>query len=547
MLKRSHQGLLLALLVLGVAYVFAYHASEPFYNNDETRHLMTGVYFRDLLHDMPLRNLRGYTINYYLQHPALGLLVWPPFFYIVEGLMMTLFGTSIIVSKVLVALFGVMACVYLYKLVCLTHDATRAIIAVLFFGLAPLFFELAHYVMLEVPTLALFLAAIYHFLAFLEKERRRDLVLAALFSALAALTRFDAAHLVLLFLIFVFVRKRWKLLWRRDVLVIAALAFLVILPFYALSAYQVGWLHFRSATETVLPSYPGFLSLRRLLFYPSNLRWQIGIVALIPALIGLAFGLTKEGRKSAWPYLAIIITTYVVFTPIGELEPRHSFYWIPAFPFFAADGVALVARLLRMPRLYLPLAATLLAGLMWFTLSRPLPVLRGYEEAASFVAANTTDSPFCLFMGRLNGDFIYQLRHLDPQRKLWVLRADKLLFSGLIADEHKSLADDQQVLDTIYKYDPEFIVVEEPQSADTSDPDPEEQERKESEKRIRDLLSNHPERFSLEKSIPLMSDDPQYKGMTLKVFRNTFRNENPERRLEFNILMLRRSIQTDIP
>jgi len=78
------------LLALGLIYALAYQASEPFYNNDETRHVMTGLYFRDLLHDMPVSHLRDYTIHYYLQYPALGLLVWPPFFYFIEGLRVSL-------------------------------------------------------------------------------------------------------------------------------------------------------------------------------------------------------------------------------------------------------------------------------------------------------------------------------------------------------------------------------------------------------------------------------------------------------------------------
>ena len=173
------------LVVLGLAYIAAYEWSEPFFNNDETRHVMTGIYFRDVLRDMPFGNLREYTVSYYLQYPALGLLVWPPFFYFVEGCVMSIFGTSLIVSKMLVAFFALTACVYLFRLVCLTHaDTTRAAIATLIFGLSPLVFTLAHYVMLEVPTLALALAATYHFAAYLEREatarpRARGVVLRA--------------------------------------------------------------------------------------------------------------------------------------------------------------------------------------------------------------------------------------------------------------------------------------------------------------------------------------------------------------------------------
>lgn len=551
MLNQSYRPLvLLSFLALGLVYLLPYPSSEPFYYYDETRHVMTGVYFRDLLHDMPFAHLREYTINYYLQYPALGLLIWPPFFHFLDGLAMSIFGISLVVPKALVGLFAVIACVYLFRLVRLSHDVTRAAIAVVFFGLFPLVFELSHYVMLEVPAVALSLAATYHFVVFLDKERRRDLLLAALFSALAALTRYDAAHLVVLFLILILVRKRWDILWRRDVLFSAGLALVLVAPFYALSASQVGWLHFKSVTGTVLPSDSGLLSWSRLLFYPSILPGQIGFIPLIPALIGSISALMNKGRKLSWPYLAMVITTYITFTPIGELDYRHTIYWIPAFAFFAADGLALIAGWLRLPHLYLPLAACVLIAVMWLTISKPLPWVRGYDEAARAVASSSSNSPYCLFVGRLNGNFIYQLRRQDPQRKLWVLRADKLLFSVLIVPDiqYKQLAtNDEEILAIIFKYDPEFIVMEEPGPWAIQSKAPEEQLRGKFENQVRAVINSHPERFNLEKSSAVHSNMPEFQGMMLKIFRNTYRNKSPERRLDLDILTLRRSFQTMVP
>jgi hypothetical protein len=545
----------IVLATLGVAYALAYRTSEPFFNNDETRHVMTGVYFKDLLYDLPFTHLRDYTVNYYLQHPALGLLVWPPFFYILEGLLMSVFGTSLIVSKTLVGIFALMACVYLFRLVSRTHDERRAAIAVLFFGLAPLVFQLSHYVMLEIPTLALSLTAIFHFVSYLDKEaRRRDLLLAALFSALAALTRFDAVYLLPLFLILIAWRGRWEILWRGEVWAAALLALVLVAPFYALSASSIGWLHLKFATETLSPSTPGFFSLARLFFYPSLLPTQLGWFILTPALVGvMADAATRVRREKSWLYLALMIATYLMFTPIGELETRHAIYWLPAFAFFAAEGVFALAGSLRVPQLYLPLAACVLACALWTTLHKPLPALRGYEEAANYVASNATNSPYCFFIGSLNGNFIYQLRRQDSQHRLWTLRADKLLFSVLMVPgtQFTQLAlSDEEILATIFKYDPEFIVMEDPDASKLTAFASDEQDerlRVEFERQAREAIKNHPERFALEKTVNVKSDEPHYQNMTLKVFRNKFRNENPTRQLEFDVLMLRQSLQTTVP
>ena len=204
------------LLVLTLAHVAAYVRSEPYFNGDETRHLMTGVYVRDVLVDRPVTELRDYSVRYYLQYPALGLLVWPPFFYFVEGSFMLVFGTCFLAAQVLVGLFAAAACVYLFLLTHRTHGTPTAALAVLFFGLSPLVFEFSAQVMLEVPTLALALAAAWHFQRYLDGDRRRDLVLCCLATALAALTRFDGVFLAPLFVIWLAGVGRLRLLRRRS-------------------------------------------------------------------------------------------------------------------------------------------------------------------------------------------------------------------------------------------------------------------------------------------------------------------------------------------
>jgi hypothetical protein len=545
----SARRLLLVLLaVLALVYVLAYVSSEPFYNNDETRHVMTGVFFRDAVHDLPLTNFRSYTVSYYLQYPALGLLVWPPLFYFVEGLIMSIFGTSLIVSKALIGAFAAMACVYLFYLVRRSHDAGRAAIAVLVLGLAPLVFELSHQVMLEIPTLALGLAASYHFIRYLEGERRRDLILAGLFAAFAALTRFDAIYLLPLFVILVAVRRRLSILWRKEVLIVAALALVVVVPFYAFSASSVGWMQFKFATETLSPGDPAFLSLKRLVFYPSTLPGQLGLFALVPAIIALVARLSIARRAATWPYFALIIAAYVTFTPLGELESRHAIYWLPAFAFFAADGVALIASRLRAPKVYLPVAALVLVAMGWTALAKPLRYFSGYQETARYVVENTKTSPYCFFVGDLNGNFVYQIRRHDPARRIWVLRADKLLFSVLIVpggEAQQFAKSEQDILDTIFEFDPEFLVVEEPpQVEQLSETD---RVRRGFQEQTRVTIRNHPERFKLEKEIAVDSNDPQYSGTRIQIFRNTLRNEKPKRKFELQILMLRQSLQTDVP
>ena len=423
------------LLVLGLAHALAWQPSEPFYNNDETRHVMTGVFFHDLLHDLPFDRLRSYAVGYFIQYPALGLMVWPPLFYGIEGLFMLVFGTSFLVAKAVVWLFAVLACAFLFLLVRRTHGTPAAAVAVLLFGLSPMAFELTQQVMLEIPSLAFALAAVYGFVVYLDLGRRRDLALAATATAGCALTRYDIPVLIAFFLLSVLGRRRLDVLRRREVWLAAVLALAVVLPAYLPMIAEYGRTHLQVTIQRGGDPVHGHGFFDALLFYPRSLASELGWSILAPGLIGLLAALGPERRRACWPYLALAAATYLTFTPLAERQARHAIYWVPAFALFAVEGIGWIARRLpRLPRLpsaQAALAGIAVAGVFLSAVTRPALYVRGYEEAARYVVANTGSSRFTFVDGFLNGDFIYQVRRHDPGRRLWVLRGDKVLYGVL--------------------------------------------------------------------------------------------------------------------
>src|SRR5262249_10238404 len=151
--------------------------------NDETRHVMTGVFARDALVDGEAwRHPTSFAKRYYLKYPALGLLVWPPLYYLVEGAFMLPFGTSFLAARTLVGLFDAWAVVTFYRLLRRDRDVMTASMAAILFGIAPLVVMFSRQVMLELPALAFALAAVFHFERYLSDERPRD----AIFACLAA-------------------------------------------------------------------------------------------------------------------------------------------------------------------------------------------------------------------------------------------------------------------------------------------------------------------------------------------------------------------------
>ncbi len=526
----------IAILVL--AHLVAFVPSEPFFNNDETRHVMTGVYFRDALCDRPSPgDLRDYTIRYYLQYPALGLLIWPPAFYGIEGLTFLLFGDSFLVARLLVGAFALMACVYLFLLVQRTHNRTTTVAATLFLGLSPLVFHFADRVMLEVPTLAWSLMAAFHFRRFLDMERKRDLSLCCLAMALTALTRFDGVFLAPFFLIWLIAAGKWKLLKRPSVLIGVGVAVLAVVPVYYLTAREFGGAHLKAVNEGTSPDSTAFLAPRNFIFYPRCIPRQIGWAALLPLLLGFVGAWRADRRSASWPYLALVFAVYATFTPLAELENRHAIYWVPALAVFVVEGCRVLANALAGgSRLHISIMSVVLAGVGVQTwIQGRSQYVFGYERAARYVAQHNDETPVCLFDGFLNGSFIYHLRRLDPERRLWVLRGDKL-FYGMLSDPHAGYEEyvktPSDVLRLIDRYDPELIVIEEPQVHFDLP----------GARLLRQTLHENPTRFTLKETFPLDSDHPYFKDHALHVYRNEKRNPVRADVLELKVLGLGRSV-----
>ncbi len=534
---RSIGARLAVALVVVLAHAALAEPSEPFYNVDETRNVMTGVFFHDLARDLPVHRPVAYTIDYYLQYPALGLLLWPPFFHAVLGGFMLVFGTSVGVAKALILVFSVLSCDYFFRLAKHTHGVSTALASAIILGLSPLMFEFSSQVMLEVPTLASVMAAVYYFVLYLDLGRRRDVYFACLAAALAVLTRFDGAQLALTFVFLCLARRRLNVLWSKHFLIGSALALAMTLPVYGLIFTEVGGVHSQNISagfneEATSPFHPrNFIAY--LLWVPSQMGW----FATVPAIVGLLACVRREERANSVPYLAMFCGTYLLIAAVAEILERHAIYWGPPLAFFSARGLALIAGRLGRPRLYPTLAAIVIAGTLWTTSLHPVPYVSGYEAAARYVVENSKRSPYCLFDRYMNGNFIYQVRRNDPDRRIWVLRADKILYSTLIDPRNDYLEfvqGDAEILRALDEYAPEFIVVEEDRRlpnlpmADA----------------LRSTLKGHPERFPLAATFPIRSNIRTFDHARIDVYRNSKRIEGRAKPLQFYSQTLGRSLGT---
>lgn len=499
--------------------------TEPYKNGDETRHVMTGMFFRDASADLPqsLRTPREYATNYYLHYPALGLVIWPPLFHMVEGTAMWLFGPSYSVARLVAFSFALLGTIYFYRLVSLTHGRRFATAALALFGLSPFIFDFTGSVLLEIPALAFVLGCVFYIERYLGVLSGRDAVLACVFAALAALTRFDGVLLLPYALIRLVLSRRLGLITSKPVLLGSVLALGLTAPYYLFTwkLYGEGIRH--AAVHGTGAGATSWLNPGNFILYPAYLPLLVGWTATAAAVVGIVACL-RYRRGNCLAYFALLAATYITFVPLAEPDERHAVYWIPALAVFALEGVLTLTRKWDRWRRYAVVALIVGVGL-----ETVIPLgesewkkiyIRGTQTAAFHVLQHTSDDRPCLYDGQLNGAFIYAVRCHDHNRTLVVLRAEKLLYS-VRSDPRGGYEEyattDAAVLETLHKYDPAYVVVEDPQVfIETVAGD-----------RLRRVLRENPQEYLLDCAIPLETNYEKFKVCRLLIYRKL--RPNPQR------------------
>jgi hypothetical protein len=533
------------LFMLPLVTVFAvqwlwWSPSEPFLNGDETRHVMTGVFVHDAIQDAGYRTPKAYAQRYYAQYPCLGLLVWPPGFYALQGVAMTVFGPTFEVGRWTAFACCLVACAYLFGLANRTHGPAVACLAALVFGLCRETFEHSRAVMLEVPTVAAALGFIFHFERYLDRRRRWELLLVGFWLVVTGLMRYDAVVLLPYVLLRLAVTKRFALLRRWDVLLTVGGVLVALAPVYGLAAMHIGDQHAIGATagtneEVSRDGWDGIL------YYPYRLWHQLGFYAAEFAVIGGLVALVVPTiRAKSGIYLALIAATYGTFTPMAEQESRHSIYWLPAWAVLAAESCFLPWRLARDRLVSGVLAFLLVLATSTWILLQPVPWVQGYGDAAKYVLANSRGPTVCLFDGLMDGTFIYEMRAADPTRRVWVYRGDKLFYavrSDPAAGYKEWVETDADLRRRLEAAAPDFIVLEDPPlKYDLPMP-----------KRLRAVLAAWPERFERVETLSIRNCNKEFlDGGRLVIYRSR-RPAPANRRLEMPMLWGGTTIRADVP
>lgn len=496
------------------------------YNVDEAQHAVTGLFVADAFRDLPIRHPVQYAYRYYAQYPAVAILHWPPLFYIFEGLGFLVVGPTVVSARAMVLLFCVVLLYQWFRLVEETLDSYTAGICSAVLGLLPMILLFEKSVMLEIPSLALCVAAIRHWMAYLEQNQRKSVILSALWLSAALLCKQTSVFVLVFCGLTLLVAGQWRRVFSRDAAVFAAMVGVLSGPFLTLMFFMQG-----KAVANDLGSYR-MSGWERVTYYGKMLPNTLPPILVILALLGAVLAFRWDMPKRTAIIGCWLLSGYATFSWFGQREPRFAVYWLPPLVYYA---VGLLTTYFRVGRFRIAMrvaAAGLIVILLVPAWRYHRPYISGYKEIASRVV-KTYDSGIILFDGPVPGNFVFFVRALDPGRRFVVLR--KLLCAEDIrpgAGRGELLHSKEEILNALRDYGVRLAVVSENVGV-----------RFDSQRILRAELSG--DDFNLLQRFPIVTNEPRWRGENLMLYQK--KNWSPRTGGILRIRMLTLPHDIEIP
>lgn len=428
--------------------------------SDAPQHTFDGVFLLELFKQWPVQDLRSWAEQFYLRHPALGIVVyWPPGFAVFEAGVFALFGVSVLTARATVLCFAWGAAVLMYVLGKRLFDRPTGLLATLLLITCPHGVLWLNDVMLEWPALFWILAAVLAYQTDRASRKARWSVVLAITIIMAFLTKQTAAFILPVLLVHALLTADRRVYLLRPAFIASML--------FAVAAVAGYWLLTRR--YTALPASLLQPSLD-LLFYPRHLPEIIGWPLMPLVLLGLGTFLVEPDRKARGLSLLWLAAWTAISTVISAKEPRYFFFAIPpltlaAVRFFLPAGPAsgserpIGARSDAWRVAVLSLLVCVQAGL---ALSKSTGRLPSYAPAVARLVELNTD--LVLVDAVRDGQFVLDV-YRDPRTRdsLIPLRASKLLYARAAREQYdyrQFVNGPEDILALFHKYGIRHVLIE---------------------------------------------------------------------------------------
>jgi 4-amino-4-deoxy-L-arabinose transferase-like glycosyltransferase len=499
---------------------------------DAPSHALNGVFYKDMIEEMGFLNPTTYAERYYVQYPILTVGMYPPVFYTTEAFFFKVFGIYPLVPKLAVISFTLLGVNAFFLLCRLWFPVGLSTVASILYLLQPSTLFGQRNVMLEMPALAVSTIALYYLYIGTEKGKRWALFLAPLFAALAFLTKQNTIFLIPVWLVWIIARKKWAPL-KSGYFILGLVTGLFILVPWVTVNLTVGRFY------TTAFAFQEYHIWSRCLYYLRHATEVMSYpVIILSALSAVMF--TKL-RKNGGYIFALIWALCVVLSVLlmRYPEPRYAMSVIPAVIILSMYVVCFFKELFNsfFQRRYVYSMAVIALIFLHLTPEKiwARRDVRGIDQAAAFVVSDL-DCVSVLYDGYFNGNFVFHVRAKDSDRRLFVFRASKAIFSTKMLPElgYNELVDQvSQFHDLLHRYSIKYIVQEEEDSLRTP-----------ANTRLRQWVKE-PE-FRLVKRYPVRSRGLRGAIGSLLVYEYLRYKKRPIRRIDLDMPMIGRKMSVRI-
>jgi hypothetical protein len=414
-------------------YVALLHRENDglWYTGDAGRHAINGFFWWDFLTTAP-SDPKEFALRYYARYPTISPVSYPPLLYWLEGIGYRSIGPSPFVAKGIVQVFDLLGAVYvaswLRRWIC--EEAGWGGVLLL---LQPGAIIWSNAVMLNIPSAALSVAALFHTRRWLECGSPSQAYLAVALMLLTVLTYFPAILSLLVALAWLVAYGRWNILRSPSV----RSGIVVILLFLLLPAFMI----FRWAPLPLALSAPTLLRILNAsswLYYASAEQQLLDRTVLVLAPLGLiATIMERNSRREVGLVLLWIGMVYVALSTISVREARYGLLIVPPLLILATIGLRSTSRLAativggEATRYFCAGLAALITLGAYGAYARRIPFVEGFQPVVSLFQKQPTGGRI-LYEGEYDGIFTFYLRADDPNFRWAVVRASKLLYSSAV-------------------------------------------------------------------------------------------------------------------
>jgi hypothetical protein len=406
------------------------------FQGDSARHAANGLFWKDFLLSGSL-DPENYALRYYARYPVINPAKYPPVFYILEGVLFSVFDPSPFVAKSLVLLFALLAAFYLMAWL-RRWIAIKAGWAAALLLLLPGFVIWSNAVMLNIPATALSLAALYHARRWIEAPdkptAKRQLYLTSALALSATLTHFLAGILVFIIFAWMLSMRRWALLWDRRTVGTALVVAALLLPFLYIG---IKWepMHADFVENSLHPAK----ATSDWIFYWKALVNLTGICILAMSVLGFIAGIfSRRWRQESYMLLIFLVVPYLVLSMLGAKDGRYALLLCVPIVCFCAITIHFVAECLAKcikNEGRLSSTAAIIIGLAlvgtqaWAAAKISVPRVQGIREVAEFIEHVGPNEPV-FYDGYYHNVFTFYVQAGDPTYSRRVVLGSKLLYTS---------------------------------------------------------------------------------------------------------------------